>query len=212
MENYFELLEIKFINESKNFITASQVLQDSQQCSVENQMFLSQIIFMNRHACELLLKGLHFRLLKTNTNILGGYNIKLENIHGKKLNQSIFETHSLLTLYDSFISLSNFNLVIDKQKLTKFRKMVVDIDKIDVDSTYFRYPVDKDGNFNSRTYFINPEDPNINPDFNDYSFDQIYIDEQEGIVRYINLVPEAIDYNNKLKEFYSFLTKTQESF
>lgn len=212
MNKQLELYETKFINESKNFISASQVLKESNKCGVENQMFLSQIIFMIRHACELILKGLHFKLLKNNTGVSDCCNIKLENIKGNNLNQTIFECHSLLMLYDSFTSMARFNLLLSRDRLLKFRNKVIKVDIIDKDSTYFRYPIDKNGNLNSRTYFIDPEDPDINPDFNDFSIDQIFIDEIDGCIKYINIVPEAIEYKNKLEELYCFLLETQESF
>lgn len=212
MKDTIQFIEQKLIDDANNFISAGEILFTSKECCVENQMFLTQIIFMNRHACELLLKALIFRLLKNNCEVENVKNIKLEDVYGKKSNKSILDTHSILKLYDTFLSMSTYNLLIDKDRLLKNRKMAIEIDKIDEDSTYFRYPIDKDGNFNKRTYFIDPEDPNICPDFNNYSIDSIFIDQDEGIVKYINIVPEAIEFNKKLIKFYDFLKDTQVSF
>lgn len=202
-----------FISDAKNFNSAAKVLSSSQISSVENQMFLSQIIFLKRHSCELLLKGTILKLLNTNTLLKIDINkIPLFDKKNNRLKKTLFESHSILELFDCLASLSKFNLLLNEVNFKKYRLSAIEINKIDDDSTYFRYPCDKDGNLNSRTYFINADDPNIYPDFNDYKFEDIYLDEINGNIKFINIVPEAYKLVVTLSLFYDFLFNTQVKF
>ncbi len=211
MDERIELIECKLIKDAENFRMAGNVLMNSKERCVENQMFLTQIIFLNRHACELFLKALLLKLLKENSIIDDIVKVKLKDINGKKLNKTIFETHSILILYDCLIGMSKFSIALSRDRLIRHRQKAIQIDNFDGDSTYFRYPIDKEGNLNYRTYFINFGEPDICPDFNDYPIDAIFVDEETGDVN-INIVPEILEYNKKIIKFYNFLKKTQELF
>ena len=149
---------MKTISVSKKFYQMALAYEDASNilyahCDFNNQLIINPVMFLLRHAVELILKSL----------ILLSYSDFKKNIKNftiKSLQDKIIlsKTHSLLKLLDFLIKIDS-NLLIKRynQKLLKqMRSTIKSIDKIDFSSTYFRYPINSNMQNNlQKFYYLN---------------------------------------------------------
>lgn len=133
-----------FFEEAMSFYKSAQLVQESDyRVNYEEVDLFGPVIYLYRHAAELLFKSLIIRSL-FDRDISDWQVVKLES-NGRKLSS----THSLNELYSAWIDFGGETVLTQDEK-DIIEEYVTNIDRFDGDSTFFRYPVDKKGNRNRK--------------------------------------------------------------
>lgn len=133
-----------FFDEAISFYRSAQVVKESDfRIMDEETELFSPIIYLFRHATELLFKALLIRHF-TEVGVTDWQSVKLKS-SGRKLSA----THSLLELYIAWKDCDGEELVTAADAIM-LEDYVEQINRYDKDSTFFRYPIDKEGNRNKR--------------------------------------------------------------
>lgn len=157
MSEQIATINDKYYNESLSFWHCGKIVQCSDMRSEDEQLLSSPIIYLFRHSAELLLKALIIRDAK---------NIYADDINVVKLpphNRVLSAMHSLKALYETWTEVLSFKLVnpIDVDQNKKIFTIIERVDNCDSTSTFFRYPFDKKGNENSKTFVSSVNDRDV---------------------------------------------------
>ena len=133
-----------FFDEGISFYKSAQIVQgaDSRVCDDEIDLF-SPIVFLLRHAAELLLKSLIIKVL-FKSGISEWQSFKLSSS-----NRKLSSTHSLSELYSAWRELDEA-AGLAQDEIEILEEYVYNINCYDEDSTFFRYPIDKKGSRNRK--------------------------------------------------------------
>lgn len=160
MDKILKLSEM-FYQEAIRFALCGDDIRFSSIRYEDDQFLVSPLIFIERHTIELLLKSLILYEISKNPNL--NYkdiiDIDVLNESGDPLNRKLINTHSLLCLLNFYIYLEGYKLLKDynDKEIKKLKSTIKKLDKIDIGSTYFRYPfINKNGKVqkNKRNYLI----------------------------------------------------------
>lgn len=133
-----------FFEEAMSFYKSAQLVQESDFRIRDDETDLfGPVVYLFRHAAELLFKALIIRKL-FDSGISDWQSVKL-----KSNKRRLSSTHSLYELYIAWKELGGeVGLTQDENKLLE--EYVTNINRFDKDSTFFRYPIDKQGNRNRK--------------------------------------------------------------
>ena len=134
-----------FFDEGISFYKSAQIVQgtDCRVCDDSIDLF-SPIVFLLRHAAELLLKSLIIKaLFKSGIS-------EWQSFKFSSSNRKISSTHSLSELYSVWKELDEA-VGLTKDEIILLEEYVYNINCYDEDSTFFRYPIDKNGSRNRKT-------------------------------------------------------------
>lgn len=142
MDEFYE--HRAFFEEAMSFYKSAQIVQESDfRVMYDETDLFGPIIYLFRHAAELLFKALIIRKL-SETGVSDWQSVKLE-----ANNRKLSSTHSLHELYIAWRGLGvEKGLMQDEVDLIE--EYVANISRFDEDSTFFRYPIDKKGNRNRK--------------------------------------------------------------
>ena len=131
----------KFFEEAMSFWKSGRIIQHSP-ARVKDEQFLSApIVYLYRHAVELLLKALIIRDGKAL------YSEEITTVLLPPHNKPISSLHSLLSLYEDWNEITTSLLITpaDKKDRQELSRIIRRIEKCDKSSTFFRYPYDRHG-------------------------------------------------------------------
>ena len=133
-----------FYEEAISFYKCGKIVQESDfRIQYDEIDLFGPVIYLYRHAAELLFKALIIRaLFKSGQS--NWQTIKLKS-NGRKLSS----THSIYELYLAWQELGGEKEV-SKDAFDLLECYIENINKYDEDSTFFRYPIDKEGNRNRK--------------------------------------------------------------
>lgn len=142
-----------YYNEALSFWRCGKIVQYSDMRYEDEQLLSSPIIYLYRHSAELLLKAL---IIRDATNL---YIDDINLIKFPPHNRVLSSMHSLKALYETWTTVLSSMLVnpIDVDLNKKICTIIERVDNCDPISTFFRYPFDKQGNKNLKT-FVTPVD------------------------------------------------------
>ncbi|MBQ2290337.1 MAG: hypothetical protein II249_06680 [Bacteroidaceae bacterium] len=133
-----------FYDEAISFYQCGQIVQESDYRVQYDEIDLfGPLIYLYRHAAELLFKALIIKLL-----FIAG-KTDWQAVKLKSNNRKLSATHSIYELYVAWKELSG-DSQLGEEKLDLLEYYIENINKYDEDSTFFRYPVDKAGNRNKK--------------------------------------------------------------
>lgn len=133
----------QFYNEAVRFYKSGNIVSNSHERLSEDTDLFSPVIFLYRHALELILKALIIKVLKSEEHDNW---IKVKT---KPHNRTISTMHSIKALYETWALLDSSRIlaaIIEQD----FLDLIERIDDIDFVSTFFRYPYDKNGHLNRK--------------------------------------------------------------
>lgn len=146
MEKKDDYCEYKaFFEEGVSFYKSAQIVQKSDFRVRNDEIDLfGPVVYLFRHAAELLFKSLIIKKL---------FESGISQWQSFKLNSSkrkLSSMHSLNELYIAWTELDGaVGLTQNEQKLLE--EYISNINRFDEDSTFFRYPVNKQGNRNEKS-------------------------------------------------------------
>lgn len=133
-----------FFDEGMSFYKSGQIIQESDFRIRDDEIDLfGPIIYLFRHAAELFFKALIIRNLYQN-GCTDWKSVKLKS-NSRKLSS----THSIQELYLSWKELGG-EVSLNPREIELLEYYIDKLDCHDKDSTFFRYPVDRDGKRNKR--------------------------------------------------------------
>lgn len=149
MNNYWNMEELlpeeNFYNEALNYYQSAIVLSKSDEVLDEEYDLFGPIIYLLRHAIELMFKSLIVKSLYEQN--IGSWNEQKLSPHDRKL----MSMHSLRALYETYME-QRYKLGKGESKeLDEIGSIVERFDDVDFSSTFFRYPYDKKGVKNSKS-------------------------------------------------------------
>lgn len=140
-----------FYNEAVRFYKSGEILSKSEERIGEEIDLFCPIVYLYRHSVELLFKALIIKSLgkRGEENWLG---VKLQ-----PCNKKIANIHSILDLFNAvkILDVEISKWTSDEENIVS---LIIQIDKYDETSTFFRYPYDKNGNLNRRNMTESVED------------------------------------------------------
>ena len=150
-----------FHEDATSYFDASQVLSGSDKRDENDQLFLTPILFLLRHSIELSIKAKIFQFLEnvsTEQDLLE-FKIILEN--GQECKKKVIESHSVHNLFSCLIYFDkNQRLVsiFEDSELAFSLNTIKEIESIDSQSDYFRYPIGKNSQQHKREFLSLSED------------------------------------------------------
>jgi len=148
-------LSVMFYEDATRYFNAAEVLSGSEQRDEDDQLFLTPILFLLRHSIELNIKAKIFQFLE-NTFSEGDlleFKIILEN--GQVCKKKTIESHSIQNLFSCLRYLDKSERLVsifDDDELSFSLKIVKEIESIDSQSDYFRYPISKNNQQHKRKF------------------------------------------------------------
>ncbi len=134
-----------FFEEGLSFYQSAKIVQQSDYRIVHEDIDLfGPVVFLFRHAAELLFKAIIIRKL-SQSGIADWQSYK-----SASSNRKITSTHSISELFDVWKELGGGTTGLPQDKQELFEWYISDINRFDEDSTFFRYPLDKHGNRNRK--------------------------------------------------------------
>lgn len=145
--NKLRLYSKKFYEEAYRFALCGYDIRFSSIREKDDQYLFSPLIFLERHTIELILKSLILFTIGANQNIpyQDIEEIDILDEHGVKINRTLFNTHSLLSLLLFYKYLESQTLC-SKCNCKQFKlveRVIRRFEKLDKSSTFFRYPYSK---------------------------------------------------------------------
>lgn len=131
-----------FYNESYDFYKSGEILRNSRKRYQEEGRLLGPIIYLFRHSTELLMKALII-----NHYLSCGVN-NWEELKFEK--RGITSIHSLQSLLNILVE-EKIQLCGKTSRFNQLRWIISDVEKLDMDSTFFRYPMDKNKKVNDKS-------------------------------------------------------------
>ncbi len=181
-----------FYNDAKSYYLAAETLMMSPEREKDGQLLLMPILFLFRHALELLLKY-HIIVFLTEHGQKDMQNYKLHNHKGIQQKQKLLGTHSIKNLFSCFIYWNKMSLCpkFDEKHIKFIRAQIKHLCSLDENSDYFRYPTGKNNKFHKRHYITRIDEFDVAPEINSkmevlisddnktifttYSFDILYM-------------------------------------
>ena len=130
------------------FWKSGKIIQSSNERFCDEQFLSAPIIYLFRHSAELLLKGLIIK----DADML--YEEDVNNVLFPPYKVKLAQTHSLQKLFEIWDSVIESMLIPalsadDRRRIVGYIKR---IEKCDPSSTFFRYPYEKSGKENRRSF------------------------------------------------------------
>lgn len=133
-----------FFDEAMSFYKCGQIVQESDSRIQNDEIDLfGPVVYLYRHAAELLFKALIIKMLFESGQE------KWQTIKLKSNNRKLTSTHSIYELYIAWKELGG-EKGLNQETLELLEYYIENINKYDEDSTFFRYPIDKEGNRNRK--------------------------------------------------------------
>lgn len=138
----------KFFEEAMSFWKSGRIIQHSPKRFKDEQFLSAPIVYLYRHAVELLLKALIIR----DGNAL--YAEEITTVLLPPHNKPISSLHSLLSLYEDWNQITASLLIApaDKKDRRELSRIIRRIEECDKSSTFFRYPYDRHGTENRKEF------------------------------------------------------------
>lgn len=138
------MLDNYFYDEAQNYYYSAIILSKNDEGIDEKYDLFGPIVYLLRHAIELMLKHLIVKALYEQ-NVTKWHECKLS-----PYNRRITSMHSLRALYETYIEQIRKLGKVDAKDLDEVECFIEEFDNIDFDSTFFRYPYDKNGVKNAK--------------------------------------------------------------
>ena len=138
------MLDNYFYDEAQNYYCSAIILSKTDEVVDEKYDLFGPIVYLLRHAIELMLKHLIVKELYEQ-NVTEWHECKLS-----PYNRRITSMHSLRVLYETYIEQIRKLGKVDVKDLDEVECFIEEFDNIDFDSTFFRYPYDKNGVKNAK--------------------------------------------------------------
>ena len=141
----------KYYQDAMAFWEGGKIIQHSDARLNDSQSLSVPIIYLFRHASELLIKGLIIR----DADCL--YEMEINEVMFSPHNRQLSQMHSLKALFETWIEIRSILLVpkLSNDVHKKITRIIQRIEDCDPFSTFFRYPFTKNGEENSRL-FVTP--------------------------------------------------------
>lgn len=144
-----------FYNDSYSYYKSALIISGSGYRKEDDQLLLTPILFLLRHAIELILKANIIDILEFNNQ--GILKCKLVTENGIKTNIKLLNCHSISNLFSYLIYLNTqYSLVsvFNDNELKFSYRLINDIEDVDSKSDYFRYPINKNTKAYKRKFII----------------------------------------------------------
>lgn len=131
-----------FFDEAYCFYQSGIIIRNSLQREQDENRLNGSIIYLFRHSMELLFKALiinHYII----TGISDWENLKFEK-------RNITSIHSLQSLLKIIVA-EKISLCVEKCDFNELRWIVTQVEILDMDSTFFRYPINKQKRRNDKS-------------------------------------------------------------
>ena len=133
-----------FYEEGLSYYKSGVILQNSPDRIQEEDLLFSPIVYLLRHALELLFKALIVKDVVTKNK--GSWNTMKFPPENRRLNT----IHSIKTLYETWKLMCNNVTNNDEEGIDEIENIVEQLDSYDFSSTFFRYPYSKEGEVNRK--------------------------------------------------------------
>lgn len=131
-----------FYNEAYSFFKSGMILRESSERDCEENRLLGPITYLFRHSMELLLKSFII-----NHYISNGI-VKWDEVMFNK--RKLTSIHSLKSLFNILIQ-EKFQFYGEDYNVNDLFWTISDVESLDMDSTYFRYPINKNKKINDKS-------------------------------------------------------------
>ena len=197
-----------FYNDSYSYYKSALIISGSGYRKEDDQLLLTPILFLLRHAIELILKSFIIRTLEYK-NIQDISRCKLLMEEGCETNIKLLSCHSTFHLFSYVRYLDKqYRLVsiFDDNELEFSFKVIKDIEKIDSKSDYFRYPIDKNTKEFKRK-FITRGKTGIAPEINNSNFLFLFGSPKNECVVFSTKEKKYLELVENMSTLYKILQK-----
>ena len=194
-------LSITFFEDSISYYNAASVLCSCEQRSIDDQLFLTPILYLYRHSIELIIKTLIISYLERSLTPNSIKDFYLYSEDGERTKSQLMNCHSLNTLYSClkhFDKTERIVSIFDNNELEFIDSVIKEIELIDKNSDYFRYPIGKHKEQHKRK-FIAISETDIMPDLSQVYQNFIYEGPNNRVIAFTSIEKEYIELSENIR-------------
>ena len=154
-------LSVMFHEDAISYFNASEVLGGSENRDMDNQLFLTPILFLLRHSIELSIKAKIYQFIENITSEKDLLDCKIILEDGQECKKKVIESHSVQNLFSClryYDKSERLVSIFDDSELAFSLSTIKEIECIDSQSDYFRYPIGKNNQQHKREFLSLSED------------------------------------------------------
>lgn len=202
-------LSMTFFEDSISYYNAAIILSSCEQRNVDDQLFLTPILYLYRHSAELVIKAIILSYLERFSTENSIKDFFLYSEDGEKTKLQLMNCHSLNSLYSClkyFDKNERIVSVFDDNELDFIDRVIKEIELIDKNSDYFRYPIGKNKEQHKRK-FLAVSETDIMPDLSKVYQNFIYEGPNDKVITFTSIEQEYIELSENIRIMTNILIR-----